>query len=56
MMPPHERLYRCLLFILPPAMRREAKDELLETFNQEYQRAVLFRLGGPRPAESRPGV
>ena len=39
MMPPHERLYRCLLLILPSAMRREANDELLDTFNQEYQRA-----------------
>ena len=36
-MRPHERLYRCLLFILPPSMRQEAGDELLETFNQEYR-------------------
>ena len=39
-MRPHERIYRCLLFILPSSMRQEAGDELFETFNQEYARVV----------------
>lgn len=39
-MRPHERIYHCLLFILPSSMRQEAGDELFETFNQEYARVV----------------
>ena len=36
----HERLYRCLLLVLPSRLRREAQDELIDTFAQEYQRVM----------------